>query len=300
MVKNMSYIPIDFENLPSKNTPVSAENLNYVQQGVVLAVDRSRALDEAWKDGSLNGKDGKDGTNGQQGPVGPAGRSFEIDGFAEKLADLPPPTEALKDQIWVTYEFGHLHYCTGTEWLDWGQFVGVQGERGPQGPSGVFDIDSITQQQLQELHTKLVPLNNDQQWKYRTFIANGQTANINVADLNLTLRINRVSATVINYHFYPIDTAKPSTYYINRLSNYDLVAWESTVTTGWIARPITSSGFVLDASGYLPGREHTDIEVIDPNTNIWYSIRIIGLGEGTIFVDVVKRAAHDRTVITAT
>lgn len=132
----MSYTPIYFENLPSKNTPISAENLNYIQQGVVLAVDMSKALDEAWKNGSLNGKDGKDGADGKQGPVGPAGRSFEINGFAEKLSDLPEPSQAYLNQIWVTYEFGHLHFCDGTQWIDWGQFVGVQGERGPQGEPG--------------------------------------------------------------------------------------------------------------------------------------------------------------------
>lgn len=299
----MSYIPIDFKNLPIKETPLDADNLNYMQQGIVLAVNRSRVLDEAWKDGSLDGKDGKDGSNGIQGPPGPSGRSFEIDGFAERLADLPPPSIDLKNQIWVTYEFGHLHFCDGIVWLDWGQFVGVQGPEGPQGipgEKGVFDIDAITPTQAGQLHAKLTPLNNDQQWKYKTFIASGQTANIDIADLNLTLRINRNSATVINYRFIPIDTAKPATYYIKRLSNYDLVAWESSVTTGWIAQPVPASGFVLDASGYLPGREHTNIEVIDPNTQIWYSIQTIGLGEGTVFVDVVKRATQSRQVVIAT
>lgn len=298
----MSYIPIDFENLPSKNTPVSAENLNYVQQGVVLAVDRSRALDEAWKDGSLNGKDGKDGVNGQQGPEGPAGRSFEIDGKVEKLADLPAPSDELNGQIWVTYEFGHLHYCTGSEWLDWGQFVGVQGERGPQGeigPAGVFDIDAITDQQLKDLHKKLIPLNNDQQWKYRTFVGVGQTARIDIADTNLTLRINRNSTTVINYYFFPKEPTQPSLYYVKRLSNYDAVALESTYTSGWTPQAITNTGFALDASGYLPGREMTLIQVIDPSNGSWYTIEFIGTGDGNMYIDVVKRATIERLTIQA-
>lgn len=227
----MSYIPIDF--VDDVEPYLEANNMNHMQQGIILGVDRSRVLDEAWKDGSLKGEKG--------------------------------------DQ-------------------------GIQGEHGVD---GVFDIDAITSTQLKQLHGKLTPLNNDQQWKYKTVIANGKTARINVADLNLILRISRVSATVINYHFFPINNTKPSTYYVNRLSNYDLVAWESSVTTGWVAQPITSSGFVLDASGYLPGREHTDIEVIDPNNDAWYSIRMIGLGEGTIFIDVVKRAVHNREVIEA-
>lgn len=346
----MSYIPIDFENLPSKNTPVSAENLNYVQQGVVLAVDRSRALDEAWKSGELKGETGPEGPKGDtgnqgpqgiqgpagesgtgpQGPIGPqgpqgeAGRSFEIDGKVEKLADLPPPSDELNGQIWVTYEFGHLHYCNGSTWLDWGQFVGVQGAQGPkgddgaqgiqgprglqgiqglqgpQGPAGVFDIDAITPQQLQELHAKLVPLNNDQQWKYKTYIGVGQTAKINIADLNLELRINRNITSVINYYFFPINTSQPSLYYVKRLSNYDAVALESTYTSGWTPQAITNTGFALDASGYLPGREMTLIQVIDPADGAWYTIDFIGTGDGNMYIDVVRRATKQRTVITAT
>ena len=257
----MSFIPIDFENEPSEKTPVSAENLNYMQQGIVLAVDRSRLLDETWKNGSLKGDKGDRGTQGENGLQGDAGPKGDTGTHGEK----------------------------GPQ--------GVQGQQGERGSDGVFNIDLITQDQLKALHEKLTPLNNDQHWKYRSYIASGQTVRIPIADLNLILRVNRVSATAINYQFFPADSTKPAVYYVNRLSNYDLVAWESTVTSGWVAQPITNAGFVLDASGYLPGREHTDIEVIDPNTGIWYSIRMIGLGEGTMFFDVIKRAVHEREII---
>lgn len=127
-----------------------------------------------------------------------------------------------------------------------------------------------------------------------------KTAKFQLADLNLYLIFVRNAGSTMSYKFEPVDLAKPSTYYVNRLSNYDATAWESSVTSGYTSQPITSAGFVLDASGYLPGREHTDIEVIDSNTNMWYSIRTIGLNNGLIFVDVVKKAIHGRTMISST
>lgn len=302
----MTWNPIDFKDLPNETTPIDALNLNYIQQGIVIAIDHSSDVYQAWQDGSLNGtngKNGEDGENGDIGPVGPAGRSFEIDGFAETLADLPTPTMALQNKIWVSYEFGHLHFCDGVEWIDWGQFVGVQGERGPIGPKGedgkdgIFDIETLTDEDIQALHTRLTPLNNDQVYKYFVDLQPSKTAKVPIADLNLYLSFTRGTGVLISYRLEPINTAEPATYYANRLSNYDLTAWESSVTSGYTAQVIPASGFVLDASGYLPGREHTDIEIIDPGTNKWYSIRTIGMNDGSIFIDVTKKAVHDRQII---
>lgn len=293
----MSYIPIDFENLPSKNTPVSAENLNYVQQGVVLAVDRSREAKQA-SDVVKSAYDSGE-LKGAKGDKGDEGKNFEVDGEVDLLSELPPASEH-KGQIWLTNQYGHLHKSNGIEWLDWGQYTGIKGDKGDKGDDGVFDIDAITPQQLQDLHAKLVPLNNDQQWKYKTYVGVGQTARINIGDTNLMLRINRNSASVINYHFFPVDSAQPSLYYVKRLSNYDAVALESTYTSGWTPQAITNTGFALDASGYLPGREMTLIQVIDPADGAWYTIDFIGTGDGNMYVDVVRRATKQRTVITAT
>lgn len=303
----MSYIPIDFKNWPTTETPVSAENLNYIQQGIVLGVDRSRTAKEIadnintiYVSGELNGKDGE---RGPQGPPGPAGRSFEIDGFTEKLADLPPAGPEYLNQIWVTYEFGHLHFCDGTQWLDWGQFVGVQGEQGPQGPqgpAGVFDPNSMTGEQLANLHGRLYAYDQNHYWGYKTTVDNGKKSRFKVADLNLDLEIRRTGTNTIGYYFYPNNTSNPATYYVKRLSNYDLIAWESTVTSGYQAQVITSSGFALDASGYLPGRELTQIQVIDPVSDMWYTIDFTGLGNGVMFIDVKKRQVQGRQVVIAT
>ncbi len=59
----MSYTPIDFKNDVAPY--LEADNMNHIQQGAILAVDRSRHADEIainlnkiYEDGELNGKDG--------------------------------------------------------------------------------------------------------------------------------------------------------------------------------------------------------------------------------------------------
>lgn len=398
----MTWNPIDFKNKPDQTTPISANNLNHIQQGIIIAIDQSGDVYQAWQDGDLKGEKGDRGATGAQGiqgiqgiqgqrgekgdtgatgatgltgatgaqgerglkgdkgdtgaqglqgVKGDDGTSFHIDGTVALLADLPPP-ETVPDQWWVSYEFGHLHHSDGVEWHDVAQFVGIKGDTGEQGAQGiqgvkgdkgdtgerglqglqgikgdtgatgakgdrgeqgiqgiqgiqgergidgVFDIDLITDEQLQALHDKLAPLDEYQLWSYQSHIATGQTVQFKVADLNLDLVITRTSSTIA-YKFVPNDTAEPAIYYVNRLSNYDFVAWESSVTLSYQAQAITASGFTLDASGYLAGREQTLIQVIDPSTNIWYSIYFIGLGEGTMFIDVQKRVNKKRQIITA-
>lgn len=285
----MAYTPIDFKDLPSEDTPINASNLNYMQQGIVSAVDMATTLDSAWERGDLNGKDGLQGEKGEDG------KSFQIDGYAEMLDQLPTPSEEYKNQIWVTYQYGHLHYCDGTQWIDWGQFVGVKGDKGD---SGDFDISKLTDDDLDTLSDKLSPFSNNPTWGYETNIATGQSARFQVADLNLDLYISR-SGSTITYSFYPNDTSKPSTYYVRRLSNYDATAWECTYTSNYQPQAITASGFTLDGSGYLPGREYTQIQVIDPNEDFWYSFWFTGQGNGVMYVDVVKRHAKGRIVVSA-
>lgn len=399
----MTWNPIDFKDLPDETTPIDSNNLNYLQQGIIAAIDQSSDVFEAWQSGSLKGEKGDRGAQGVQGiqgiqgvqgqrgekgdtgatgltgatgstgaqgerglkgdkgdtgaqgiqgAKGNDGTSFHIDGTVALLADLPPP-DTVPDQWWVSYEFGHLHHSDGVEWHDVAQFVGIKGDTGEQGIQGiqgvkgdkgdtgerglqglqgakgdtgatgakgdrgergeqgiqgvqgergidgVFDIDQITDEQLSELHTKLTALNDKQFWSYQSHIASGQTVRFKVADLNLDLLITRTSATIA-YKFVPNNTAEPAIYYVNRLSNYDLVAWESSATLNYQAQAIAASGFNLDASGYLAGREQTLIQVIDPSTNIWYSIYFIGLGEGTMFIDVTKRVNKNREIVPAT
>lgn len=316
----MSYMPIDFENLPSKETPVSAENLNYIQQGVILAVDRSRALDEAWKDGSLKGDKGDRGVQGErglqgvqgvQGVAGRDGRNFEIDGIVALLDDLPPASEH-NNQIWLTNQYGHLHFSNGTDWLDWGQFTGLQGEQGEQGiqgiqgvqgergADGILDVESLTPAQLQQLYKKLESYHDIKRWHYKTDIVQSKTSKIPLGDLNLTLDFTNYGTTMMTYKVVPIDTTQPATYYIKRLSNYDLVAWEGTASSGYTPQAVTASGFVLDGSAYYAGREDIKIGIVDVFNGFWYTIEVFGAGlASNILIDVTKRAVQGRIVVDA-
>lgn len=85
------------------------------------------------------GEKGDTGNRGEQGLKGDKGDSFKVDGIVNNIADLPDAT-TVKDQIWLTNEFGHLHYAKGSnanDWIDWGQFTGVKGDKGDRGPQGI-------------------------------------------------------------------------------------------------------------------------------------------------------------------
>lgn len=80
----MAYIPTKWENEPSTKTPLNAENLNKLEQGV-------KALHDALDSGELKGdkgdkgdtgpagKDGKDGAKGEKGDPG----VFDVDSLTE-------------------------------------------------------------------------------------------------------------------------------------------------------------------------------------------------------------------------
>lgn len=80
----MAYIPTEWENEPSTKTPLNAENLNKLEQGV-------KALHDALDSGELKGdkgdkgdtgpagKDGKDGAKGEKGDPG----VFDVESLTE-------------------------------------------------------------------------------------------------------------------------------------------------------------------------------------------------------------------------
>lgn len=93
----MAYIPTNWENSPSTNTPLNADNLNKLEQGV-------KALHDALDSGELKGEKGDIGPQGPEGPEGPAGKD---------------------------------------------------GAQGPKGDPGVFDVDSLTENDIAALKLKL-------------------------------------------------------------------------------------------------------------------------------------------------
>lgn len=80
----MVYIPTKWENSPSTNSPLNADNLNKLEQGV-------KALHDALDSGELKGPKGdkgdpgvagKDGKDGAKGPKGDPG-VFDVDSLTE-------------------------------------------------------------------------------------------------------------------------------------------------------------------------------------------------------------------------
>ena len=96
----MAYIPTNWENSPSTNTPLNADNLNKLEQGV-------KALHDTLDSGELKGEKGDIGPQGPEGPEGPAGKD------------------------------------------------GAQGPKGEKGDPGVFDVESLTEDDITALKLKL-------------------------------------------------------------------------------------------------------------------------------------------------
>lgn len=343
----MSWIPIDFVN--DTEPFIEADNLNHIQQGIVIALNKAETVEDAYNRGELKGDKGDRGDRGIQGESGlqgvqglqgiqgikgdkgdkgdkgVEGKNFTVDGWVGTVANLPDPT-LNQGKTFGTQQFGHLHHSNGVNWIDWGEFTGVQGEKGDKGEKGdngdrgerglqgvqgiqgvkgdkgdkgdQVSIENLTESQLRQLHEKLTPFNEHQTWSYQTYLSIGQNAQFKIADLNLDFYVKRDTTAVMNYKVFPHDVEEPAFYYINRLTNYDAIAWESTYTSSWKAQAITASGFVLDASAYLAGREQTHILIIDPNTNMQYSLMFTGLYEGTMFIDVTKKVNSKRQIIT--
>lgn len=114
----MTYVPTKWENSPSTNTPLNADNLNKLEQGV-------KALHDALDSGELKGEKGekgdpgpagKDGKDGAQGPAGKDG----VDGARGPKGD-----------------------------------PGKDGAKGEKGDPGVFDVDSLTEDDIAALKLKL-------------------------------------------------------------------------------------------------------------------------------------------------
>lgn len=77
----MSYVPTKWENYPSTNTPLNAENLNKLEQGV-------NDLHVALESGELKGEKGDIGPQGPTGKAGAQGSKgdpgvFDIESLTE-------------------------------------------------------------------------------------------------------------------------------------------------------------------------------------------------------------------------
>lgn len=123
----MTYVPTKWENSPSTNTPLNADNLNKLEQAV-------KALHDALDSGELKGEKGDigpQGPAGKDGAQGPAGKDG-VDGAKGEKGD---PGVAGKD---------------GAQGP-----AGKDGAQGPKGDPGVFDVESLTEDDIAALKLKL-------------------------------------------------------------------------------------------------------------------------------------------------
>lgn len=161
-----------------------------------------------------------------------------------------------------------------------------------------MDVDSLTPDQLIALYGKLYQFSDLHRWHYKTKIVSGKTSKVPLGDLNLTLDFTNYGTTMMTYKVTPINSQQPSTYYIKRLANYDLVAWEGVASSGYTAKVVPSSGFVLDDSAYYAGREDIKISIYDPFNDFWYTVNVFGGGTAdVVLIDIEKRAVQGRMVI---
>ena len=74
----MAYIPTNWENSPSTSTPLNADNLNKLEQGV-------KALHDALDSGELKGEKGDKGDPGKDGAKGAKGDPgvFDVNSLTE-------------------------------------------------------------------------------------------------------------------------------------------------------------------------------------------------------------------------
>lgn len=74
----MTYVPTKWENSPSTTTPLNADNLNKLEQGV-------KALHDALDSGELKGEKGDPGAAGKDGSAGAKGDPgvFDVESLSE-------------------------------------------------------------------------------------------------------------------------------------------------------------------------------------------------------------------------
>lgn len=114
------------------------QRIDLVDSSVESAVEAVNSVNGAIQSGQLRGRDGLDGRDGEDG------RHFQINAFVENLIDRPAASLDYKDQVWVVYDTGNIYYCDGEQWVDWGRFVGLPGERGKDGAVGnAFTIKGV-------------------------------------------------------------------------------------------------------------------------------------------------------------
>lgn len=129
----MAYKPIVFVNDPDESTPLSAENLNHMEKGIIDSDDRTLELKEAFDAGLLKGDKGDQGEQGLQGEQGPKGDPGEQGPIGPAGADGVAGADGLQGPAGPEGPQG-IQGPEGPAGIDGGK--GETGDTGPQGPEG--------------------------------------------------------------------------------------------------------------------------------------------------------------------
>lgn len=335
LVSSTTGVVIPFDSILTDTSELKMDqikNIGLTGKEILQANSNDELIDIIGSDNFVGpqgpqGPAGPQGLQGPQGIEGPKGDSFRIDKTLPLLSDLPTPSEELKGKIYLTEQYGHLHFCNGTEWLDYGQFSalpgpqgptgpagpqgptgptgpqGLQGIQGPQGPSGKdgkdgtngtnaeFDVSKLSSNDVTSLRLKLKDATPRKFWGYKIKMEDGDKS-VNLADLNLKFVLKKLNTTSSAYQLEVKDTSKPATYTIRRFTVFDTTSLEGKSTQ---TNPLTLTGstpWVIDDFDYADGRANWSVNIVDSTTETFYTISgqmaLMPNGNRYLFMEVNK------------
>lgn len=154
---------------------------------------------------------------------------------------------------------------------------GQEGKEGKQGPPGVFDVKSLTQDDLRVLYSKLRMFYPQKHWVNRLEFdtrgsSNSQRVRIGDSNLALTVTPNAVDYVKIDINRW--DDSKSAIYDVKRSSNYD----SSIEGQSYNNYAFTSSLVTIDSIMYNEARESVFYTIYDRTTNEWYRCYVTCVG----------------------
>lgn len=157
---------------------------------------------------------------------------------------------------------------------------GAQGPIGPdgkQGPPGVFDISSLTQDDLRTLYTKLKVFYPQRYWVQRLEFDTRGSANsqrVRIGDSNLALTVTPSAVDYVRIDINRFDDSKSAIYDVKRSSNYD----SSMEGQSYNNYAFTSALVTIDSVMYNEARESVFYSLYDRTTNEWYRCYVTCIG----------------------
>ena len=234
----------------------------------------------------LQGDKGDTGERGIQGPKGDTGAQG-IQGISGTNGSVGP--QGVKGD---TGERG-IQGIQGPK--------GDTGAQGIQGISGVFDVNSLTDTDLRNLLSKLLPYLPQTYWSYvgviQTLAQNG-TYSFPIADTGLTMVLNRRTNSANSLNIKLTDPAIPANYDIKYLIQTGTSDFTSWYRSDWVATT-TNTEITPDARG-----ASTDLHmgsIYNRTTDQWYKIYLTITGANTsssnhtVRVEVVRLNKRDLT-----